>query len=106
MGTGHTRVMRDFSVATHTAVNSREHTGLGRIDGIHGDIRASFSRFKGVPTRWPHLYFGWYKWCRCFRKDPEMAAKQIVNGNFKNTWRSLRTLGSPFRDTSMNPLKS
>ena len=61
---------------------------------------------KGVSTRWLHLYLGWYKWRRCFRKDPGMAAEQIVNGNYRNTWRSLRKLGSPFRDAFMNPLKS
>ena len=100
------RVMRELSVATHTAINSKEHKGLERIDEIHGDIRAFFSRFKGVSTRWLHLYLGWYKWRRCFRKGPGMAAKQIVNGNYRNTWRSLRKLGSPFRDAFMNPLKS
>ena len=99
-------LQRELSVATHTAINSKEHKGLERIDEIHGDIRAFFSRFKGVSTRWLHLYLGWYKWRRCFHEDPGMAAKQIVNGNYRNTWRSLRKLGSPFRDAFMNPLKS
>ncbi len=66
---------------------------------VHRSVVSKASRPDGP------IFFGSYKWRRCFRKDPEMVAKQIVNGNFKNTWRSIRTLGSPFRDTFMNPLK-
>ena len=63
------------------------------------------SRFKGVSTRWLHLYFGWYKWLRAFCRSPDTAIKQIVRGDYENTWRSIRDLGSPFRDNLMNPLK-
>lgn len=99
------KVMAELKVAVHTATNSRDHTGLGRINEIHGDIRAFFGRFKGVSTRWLHLYFGWYKWRRAFRGDSGMAAKHIVSGNYENKWKSLKTLGSPFRDAHMNQLK-
>ena len=99
------KVMKELSVAVHDATNSKDHSALGRINEIHGDIRAFFSRFKGVSTRWLHLYFGWYKWRRSFRGNIDIAAKQIVSGNYHNTWRSLRELGSPFRDEHMQPLK-
>ena len=98
------RVMRELEVAVHTATSSKDHSGLSRINEIHGDIRTFFGRFKGVSTRWLHLYFGWYKWLRCF-KNPNTAAKHVVNGDYVNTWRSLRTLGSPFRDAFMNQVK-
>lgn len=99
------RVMRDLKVATHVATSAKDHSGLRRINEIHGDIRTFFSRFKGVSTRWLHLYLGWYKWIRTYGRKPETVAKQISNGNYTNTWRSIRALGSPFRDALMNPLK-
>lgn len=99
------RVMRDLKVAAHAATSSKDHSGLPRINEIHGDIRTFFARFKGVSTRWLHLYLGWYKWLRCFRRSPDTAARQIARGDYQNTWRSLAGLGSPFRDEHMNPLK-
>lgn len=99
------KVMAELKVAVHTATNSRDHTGLGRINEIHGDIRTFFSRFKGVSTRWLHLYLGWYKWRRAFRSDCGMAAKHIVSGDYDNKWKSLKNLGSPFRDAHMNQVK-
>lgn len=99
-------VMKELAVATHIATNSKDHTVLKRINNIHGDIRTFFKRFKGVSTRWLHLYLGWYKWRRCFHSAPkEVAAKQIVRGNYQNTWASIKGLLSPFRDALMNPLK-
>lgn len=99
------RVMKELSVATHIATNSEDHSALGRINEIHGDVRTFFSRFKGVSTRWLHLYFGWYKWRRCFRCNSDMAVKQIVHGDYQNTWRSIASVGSPFRDEHMNAIK-
>ena len=99
------KVMRELKVAAHAATGSGDHSGLQRINEIHGDIRGFFGRFKGVSTRWLHLYLGWYKWLRCFGKSPNTAAKQISRGDYENTWRSLKGLGSPFRDAMMNPLK-
>lgn len=99
-------VMRELSVAVHTAINSKEHTGLERIDSVHGNIRTFFGRFKGISTRWLHLYLAWYKWIRCFRANPMTATKQIIRGNYQNTWASIKKMLSPFRDALMNPLKS
>ena len=99
------KVMAELKVAVHTATNSRDHSSLGRINEIHGDVRTFFSRFKGVSTRWLHLYFGWYKWLREFRNCSGTAVKQIVSGDYVNRWRSLKTLGSPFRDAFMNQVK-
>lgn len=99
------RVLKELRVATHVATSAKDHSCLPRINEIHGDIRSFFCRFKGVSTRWLHLYFGWYKWLRSFHRKPDTAAKQIAKGDYQNTWRSLRTLGSPFRDEMMNPVK-
>lgn len=99
------KVMDELQVASHSVTSARNHGGLQRINEIHGDVRAFLARFKGVSTRWLHLYLGWYKWIRVYGKNPDTVAKQIIWADYTNTWDSLKSLGSPFRDDFMNPMK-
>lgn len=99
------RALEDLSVAAHIATEAKEHRNLERIDEIHGDIRAFMHPFRGVSTRWLHLYLAWYKWLRSFAHNINTAAKQIVSGDYEHTWASIGKMGSPFRSDKMEPTK-
>lgn len=99
------RALEDLEVAAHNATDAKEHKGLERIDEIHGDIRTFLAPFKGVSTRWLHLYLSWYKWLREFSGNVSTAAKQIASGDYQHTWKSIRAMGSPFRTEDMKPVK-
>lgn len=99
------RALEGLSVAAHIATEAKGHMNLKRIDEIHGDIRTFMRPFKGVSTRWLHLYLAWYKWLRAFSHNVSTAAKQIVSGDYEHTWASIKKMGSPFRSATMEPTK-
>lgn len=99
------KVMKELSVAVHNRISSKEHTATPGLDRIHGDIRTFMGPFKGVSTRWLHLYLSWYKWLRCFAHNVGVAAKQIVNGDYIHRWNDIRTMESPFRTADMKETK-
>lgn len=99
------RALEDLSVAAHIATEAKEHRNLDRIDEIHGDIRTFMRPFRGVSTRWLHLYLAWYKWLRAFSHNISTAAKHIVSGDYEHTWASIGKMGSPFRSDRMEPTK-
>ena len=99
------RALEDLSVAAHIATGAKEHRNLERIDEIHGSIRTFMAPFRGVSTRWLHLYLAWYKWLREFSESVKVAAKQIASGDYQHTWRKIQAMGSPFRTEDMEPTK-
>ncbi len=50
------RALEDLLVAAHIAIKEKKHRNLDRIDEINGDIRTFMRPFRGVSTRWLHLY--------------------------------------------------
>ena len=98
------RVMRELS-AEHIAIDADRHENLSGIDHIHGDIRTFMAPFRGVSTKWLHLYLAWYKWLRCYGDSAASALRQMVRGDYTHTWRAIGERGSPFRDRMMNPTK-
>lgn len=101
----YSKVMREIGVALHNAVSAKEGGSTPRMDKIHQDIRTFLAPFKGVSTKWLHLYIGWYKWIRTFHVNSTVAIKQIVGGDYIHTWRSIKKMEYPFRDGRMNPIK-
>lgn len=99
------RVMRELDVAVHESVAAHEEGCVPRLNKIHQDIRTFMAPFKGVSTKWLHLYLAWYKWLRVFSDNKITAIKQIANGDYAHTWRSIRGITHPFRDGLMNPTK-
>lgn len=99
------RALEGLSVAAHVATEAKEHRSLERIDEVHGSIRTFMAPFRGVSTRWLHLYLTWYKWLREFSHSIQVAAKQIASGDYQHTWRKIRVMGSPFRTADMQPTK-
>ena len=99
------KVMMALSVAVHNRASSKEHDATPNLDKIHGDIRTFLEPFKGVSTRWLHLYLSWYKWLRCYAHNVGVAAKQIVSGDYIHRWKDIKAMGSPFRTTDMQETK-
>ena len=99
------KVMKELSVAVHNRISSKDHAATPRLDNVHGDIRSFMSPFKGVSTRWLHLYLAWYKWLKCFAYNAVVAAKHIVGGDYIHRWNDIKTLGSPFRTSDMQETK-
>lgn len=99
------KVMRELSVAVHNRISSKDHTATPRLDNIHGDIRSFMNPFKGVSTRWLHLYLAWYKWLKCFAYNAGVAAKHIVGGDYIHRWNDIKALGSSFRTSDMQETK-
>ena len=94
---GPKRSKEELSVAVHNRISSKDHMATPRLDNVHGDIRSFMNPFKGVSTRWLHLYLAWYKWLKCFAYNAGVAAKHIVGEDYIHKWNDIKTLGSPFR---------
>lgn len=103
------RAMEELKVASHVAIDSRCHEHLRRINEIHGNLRTFIRPFRGVSTKWLHLYLAWFKWDRCFSRGGDgraIARKQIAKGDYAHTWRAIvEKMALPFRDENMVPLK-
>lgn len=83
------RTMRELDVAVHDAVKAKEGRNLDSINHTHASIRAFFAPFRGVSTKWLHLYLTWFKWLKCFCDSSKSAAKQLANGSYTHTWRKI-----------------
>ena len=102
------RALEGIGAAFHEAVSSGDHEKLERINHIHSAIRTFMAPFRGVSTKWLHLYLCWFKWLRCYARDgPGIRAclKQVVAGTYDHTYRDIQGMGLPFRDARMRPLK-
>jgi transposase-like protein len=99
------RVMKEIGVAVHNAVSAKDEGSIPRMNKIHQDIRTFMAPFKGVSTKWLHLYLSWYKWIRTFSSNSMAAVKQIAAGDYIHTWQSIKCIPYPFRDGRMNPTK-
>ena len=72
------KAMKELSVAVHNRISAKEHEATPRLDNIHGDIRSFIYPFKGVSTRWLHLYLAWYKRLRCFAcRDYVQSSRRV-----------------------------
>lgn len=102
-------VLRDLGVAIHNAYSSHDHGPMNRINALHSGIRAFLGRFKGVSTKWLHGYLGWFKWMMSFgdgmNPREKVMARQISEGDYMHTWRSIPGMPIPFRDSDLNPVK-
>lgn len=100
------KVLATLGVAIHNAFDSKARGGLESVNHTHSAIKTFLAPFFGVSTKWLHLYLGWYKWLRSFKSDFKAALSQMGAGDYTHTWEDIRAMGTPFRDSRMNPLKA
>ena len=95
--------LREIGAAVHNALPSVVHEGLEGVDSLHSNIRAFLKPFNGVSTRWLHLYLAWFKWLRSFKRSEGAAARHMVAGDYRHTWRMVRGAAAPVRPDGTRP---
>ncbi len=98
------KVLSALGVAVHNAFRSEDHEYLSTTNHIDGNLRAFLKPFHGVSTKWLHIYLSWYKWLMCFGTS-DIAIRHVASGDYVHCWRSIRAMGTPFRDASFNAVK-
>ena len=71
-----------------------------RISSLQTSIRSFLKHFRGVSTKWLHIYLAWYKWLSSFGSDETAADAQLSAGDYRHTWRAIGRMAYPFRDLS------
>ena len=71
-----------------------------RISSLQTSIRSFLKRFRGVSTKWLHIYLAWYKWLFSFGRDVDAADAQLSAGDYRHTWRAIGRMIYPFRDVT------
>lgn len=104
------KVLSELNVAIHEAHPADEHEALEPIDHVHSGMKSLINHtFKGVSTKWLHLYVGYFKWIGEFAKGGvsqiRIAAKQIRSGDYDHRWRDINIMPLPFKDSGMNKVK-
>ena len=102
------KALESIGAAFHEAVSSEDHGKLERINHIHSSIRTFMAPFRGVSTKWLHLYLCWFKWLGCYARDGpgiRTCLRQVLKGTYDHTYRDIKGMRLPFRDACMKPLK-
>ena len=104
------KVLSELNIRAHDVRSSDDHEAMEPIDHVHSGMRSLVNwTFKGVSTKWLHLYMGYFKWIREFAKGElsqiKIAVKQICSGDYDHRWRDINMMPIPFRDADLREVK-
>lgn len=96
--------MAELGVSRHYAYDSKkEHGGINAVNSLHSRVKAFFSVFNGVSSKWLSLYLAWFAWNESFKKcsaseSAEIAVRQLSSETYDTTWRKCKDAAYPFFD--------